>query len=108
MSTYIDPRHPNRHDSYDDIPYDVVQYLHYLEVVKARSARTANGYYIDLRNFFRFLVRMRDHLDIPVNEISILHLNKDFYEKITKPKFTNTFTTCKATAATAKLPSHEN
>ena len=84
MSTYIDPRHPNRHDSYDDIPYDVVQYLHYLEVVKPRSARTANGYYIDLRNFFRFLVRLRNHLDIPLNEISILHLNKDFYEKITK------------------------
>ena len=84
MSTYIDPRHPNRHDSYDDIPYDVVQYLHYLEVVKARSPRTSNGYYIDLRNFFRFLVRMREHLDLPLEEISIVHLNTEFYRLITK------------------------
>lgn len=84
MSTYIDPRYPNKHGLYDDIPYDLIQYLHFLEVVKARSPRTSNGYYIDLRHFFRFIVRMRNHMNCPLDQISITHLNADFFSKITK------------------------
>ena len=55
MSTYIDVVHPERHAPYLDIPDDVVDYLHYLDFVKQRSPRTINGYYIDLRSFFRFM-----------------------------------------------------
>lgn len=84
MSTYIDPRHPNKHDAYTDVPPDVIQYLHYLEVVKARSPRTANGYYIDLRNFFRFLLRMRTGSGLPLDEIDITKLDVAFYSKTTK------------------------
>lgn len=55
MSTYIDVAHPDRHAPYLDIPDDVVEYLHYLDFVKQRSPRTINGYYIDLRGFFRYM-----------------------------------------------------
>ena len=55
MSTYIRTVHPERHAPYLDIPDDVVEYLHYLDFVKQRSPRTINGYYIDLRGFFRFM-----------------------------------------------------
>lgn len=55
MSTYIDVVHPERHAPYLDVPDDVVEYLHYLDFVKQRSPRTINGYYIDLRGFFRFM-----------------------------------------------------
>lgn len=55
MSTYIDVVHPERHAPYLDIPDDVVDYLHYLDFVKQRSPRTINGYYIDLRSFFRYM-----------------------------------------------------
>ena len=56
MSTYIDAVHPERHAPYLDIPNDVVEYLHYLDFVKLRSPRTINGYYLDLRGFFRFMM----------------------------------------------------
>lgn len=36
------------------------EYLGYMETVKGRSANTVNGYFIDLRTFFRFLLTQRD------------------------------------------------
>ncbi len=56
MSSYIDTVHPEQHAPYLDIPDDVVEYLHYLDFVKLRSPRTVNGYYLDLRGFFRFMM----------------------------------------------------
>lgn len=56
MSTYIDAAHPERHAPYLDIPDAVVDYLHYLDFVKMRSPRTVNGYYLDLRSFFRYML----------------------------------------------------
>ncbi len=35
------------------------EYLGYMETVKGRSANTVNGYFIDLRTFFRFLLVQR-------------------------------------------------
>ena len=67
MSSYIDAVHPERHAPYLDIPNDVVEYLHYLDFVKLRSPRTINGYYLDLRGFFRFMMivwqRVPDTID---------------------------------------------
>ena len=57
MSSYIDVVHPERHAPYLDIPDDVVDYLHYLDFVKLRSPRTVNGYYLDLRGFFRYMMQ---------------------------------------------------
>lgn len=55
MSSYIDTVHPENHAPYLDIPDAVIEYLHYLDFVKLRSPRTINGYYIDLRGFFRYM-----------------------------------------------------
>lgn len=55
MSTYIHTVHPERHAPYLDIPDAVIDYLHYLDFVKQRSPRTVNGYYLDLRGFFRYM-----------------------------------------------------
>ena len=63
MSSYIDVVHPDRHAPYLDIPNDVIEYLHYLDFVKLRSPRTVNGYYLDLRGFFRYMMLQWDRAD---------------------------------------------
>ena len=63
VSSYIDVVHPARHAPYLDIPDDVIEYLHYLDFVKLRSPRTVNGYYLDLRGFFRFMMVQWDRAD---------------------------------------------
>ena len=73
LSSYIDVVNPERHAPYLDIPDDVVEYLHYLDFVKLRSPRTVNGYYLDLRSFFRFMMvqwrRVQD--DTPPEQIDL-------------------------------------
>ena len=54
MSTYIDSRNPTKHSDYRDCPELVIQFLYDSEVIRNLSPRTVNGYYIDLRTFFRF------------------------------------------------------
>ncbi|WP_455501266.1 tyrosine recombinase XerC [Gemmiger sp.] len=64
MSSYIDVVHPERHAPYLDIPDDVIEYLHYLDFVKLRSPRTVNGYYLDLRGFFRYMMVQWNRADV--------------------------------------------
>ena len=73
MSSYIDVVHPERHAPYLDIPDDVVDYLHYLDFVKLRSPRTVNGYYLDLRGFFRYMMQRWQRVadDTPPEEIDL-------------------------------------
>ena len=73
MSTYIDPRHPNKHGDYKDCPELVVRYLYDSETIRGLSPRTVNGYYIDLRTFFRFLMQAHGLVpaDVPPDEIDI-------------------------------------
>lgn len=73
MSTYIDARHPNRHGDYRDCPQYVILYLQDSETIRGLSPRTVNGYYIDLRTFFRFLMHARGLVpaDTPMEEIDI-------------------------------------
>lgn len=77
MSSYIDVVEPGHHAPYLDIPDDVVEYLHYLDFVKLRSPRTVNGYYLDLRGFFRFMMIVwhRADYDTPVQEIDLTHIS---------------------------------
>ena len=42
-----------------ECPAVLREYLGYMETVKGRSANTVNGYFIDLRTFFRFLLIQR-------------------------------------------------
>ena len=42
-----------------ECPAVLREYLGYMETVKGRSANTVDGYFIDLRVFFRFLLIQR-------------------------------------------------
>ncbi len=54
-----------------ECPFILKEYLGYMETIKGRSENTVNGYYVDLRTFFRFLLIQRelapDNPDIPPN-----------------------------------------
>ena len=87
MSSYIDVAHPERHAPYLDIPDDVIEYLHYLDFVKLRSPRTVNGYYLDLRGFFRYMMQQRwQRVDdaTPPEEISLTGITTDDIKTVTK------------------------
>ena len=86
MSSYIDVVHPERHAPYLDIPDDVVDYLHYLDFVKLRSPRTVNGYYLDLRGFFRYMMRRWQRVadDTPPEEIVLTGIATADIQTITK------------------------
>lgn len=86
MSSYIDPAHPDRHAPYLDIPDDVVDYLHYLDFVKLRSPRTVNGYYLDLRGFFRFMALQWELAapGTPPEQIDLTHITTEQINTITK------------------------
>ena len=86
MSSYIDVVHPERHAPYLDIPDDVVDYLHYLDFVKLRSPRTVNGYYLDLRGFFRFMMQRWQRVadTTPPDEITLTGITTADIAQITK------------------------
>ena len=85
MSTYIDSRKPSAHGDYKDCPALVVRFLADSETIRGLSPRTVNGYYIDLRTFFKFL-KMHRHLvsnDTLFEEIEIQTIEIDFIKSIT-------------------------
>ncbi len=85
MSTYIDSRHPSQHDDYKDCPEPVMRYLYDSETIRGLSPRTVNGYYIDLRTFFRYMRRLRKEVsdDVPLEEIDIRQIDMDFIQSVT-------------------------
>lgn len=60
-------------------------FLSYHETIKAHSRRTVDEYFLDLRNFFRYLKQQRDPFlrGLELNEISILDVDLDFVKKVT-------------------------
>lgn len=86
MSSYIDTVHPGRHAPYLDIPDDVIEYLHYLDFVKLRSPRTVNGYYLDLRGFFRYMMVQwgRANAEAKPEEIDLTHITTQEIASISK------------------------
>lgn len=67
----------------------VMDYLHYLDVVKLRSPRTINGYYSDLR-FFRYDDGLEPcAVDTPPEEIDLTHITKRQISTITKRDIIN-------------------
>ncbi len=86
MSTYINTMHPERHAPYLDIPDDVIEYLHYLDFVKQRSPRTINGYYLDLRGFFRYMASAWDDAlrDVPPEKLPLTGISTKAIASITK------------------------
>ena len=68
-----------------------MDYLHYLDVVKLRSPRTINGYYLDLRGFFRYMMMVWNlaQPDTPPEEIDLTHITKRQISTITKRDIIN-------------------
>ena len=86
MSSYINTTTPEQHAPYLDIPDDVIEYLHYLDFVKLRSPRTVNGYYLDLRGFFRYMMQQWDRVPegAAPEEIDLTHITTRDIAGITK------------------------
>ncbi len=59
MSTYFNAINPSLEIRHDDVCTLVNDYLHYTAVVKGRSLQTVFNYYIDLKDFFAFLLMSR-------------------------------------------------
>ena len=68
-----------------EAPQILRDFLSYHETIKAHSQKTVDEYYLDLRNFFRYLVRSRDPglRDKPLDEVSILNVDIAFIRSIT-------------------------
>ena len=60
-------------------------FLSYHETIKAHSQKTVDEYFLDLRNFFRYLKQSRDPSlrGLPLNEISIMDVDLGFVKKVT-------------------------
>lgn len=86
LSSYINTVNPERHAPYLDIPDDVIEYLHYLDFVKLRSPRTVNGYYLDLRGFFRFMMVQWNRTDpnTPPEKIDLTQITSNDIANISK------------------------
>lgn len=68
----------------EDCPSILKDYLFYLETIKGRSPRTVESYYIDLRTFFRFLLRYKKITDIEnFEEIKIASFDKEILKTVT-------------------------
>lgn len=58
-------------------PQILLDFLSYHETIKAHSSKTVDEYFLDLRNFFRYLKRIRNPnlRNVPLEEISILDVD---------------------------------
>ena len=68
-----------------DAPDILREFLAYHATVKAHSKRTVDEYFLDLRNFFRYLKQVRDPLlkDLPLDQINIMDVDLDFVASVT-------------------------
>ena len=72
-------------DYHLDAPPILVDFLAYHETIKAHSQRTVDEYYLDMRNFFRYLKQIRDPSlrGKELNEIGIRDVDLSFVATIT-------------------------
>ena len=68
-----------------EAPQILRDFLSYHETVKAHSRRTVDEYYLDLRNFFRYMKQIRDPAlsDKTLDEIDIMDVDLDFVASVT-------------------------
>lgn len=66
-------------------PQILRDFLSYHETIKAHSRRTVDEYFLDLRNFFRYLKQVRDPslADLALDEIDIMDVDLDFVAGVT-------------------------
>lgn len=72
-------------DYRDEAPDVIKSFLIYHETIKGHSKKTVNEYYLDLRNFFRFLKIERGIVprSTELDEISIKDIDLDFVKAVT-------------------------
>ncbi len=65
-------------------PMILREYFGYMETIKGKSVRTVEGYFIDLRSFFRYIKLSRGLVDkdTEFNKISILDVDLDLIESV--------------------------
>lgn len=68
-----------------EAPQILRDFLSYHETIKAHSKRTVDEYFLDLRNFFRYLKQTRDPslCDRSLDEIGIMDVDLDFVASVT-------------------------
>jgi site-specific recombinase XerD len=68
-----------------EAPQILRDFLSYHETVKAHSKRTVDEYFLDLRNFFRYMKQIRNPslADKPLDEIGIMDVDLDFVGSVT-------------------------
>ena len=68
-----------------DSPRILIDFLSYHETIKAHSQKTVDEYYLDLRNFFRYMKQVRNIQlrDKELDEIDIRDVDIDFIRSIT-------------------------
>ena len=66
-------------------PRILADFLSYHETIKAHSQRTVDEYFLDLRNFFRYIKRLRDPSlqDVPFDQIDIMDIDLALIQTIT-------------------------
>lgn len=86
MSTYMNPAKPGQNMNFDDCPQLVREFLKYTLTIRGLSSRTVNGYYIDLRTFFKYLALYRGLVanDTELSSIQIDSFDLEFIKKINK------------------------
>jgi site-specific recombinase XerD len=72
-------------DYQTEAPPILRDFLAYHETIQGHSKRTVDEYFLDLRNFFRYLKRSRDPAlrEKSLDEISILDVDLDFVKSVT-------------------------
>ena len=65
-----------RMDYMNECPMKLKEYFGYMETIKGKSERTVEGYFIDLRSFFRYLKLTRglsnDEFEkIPIDDVTL-------------------------------------
>ena len=75
-------------DYRDESPAILRDYLTYHETIKGHSRATVDEYFLDLRNFFRYLKIARGLVprSTELDEISIMDVDLDFVSKVTLPE----------------------
>ena len=71
---------------YSTAPEVLMEFIRYIETIKGLSRKTARGYFIDLQQFFRFVVQKRNKCidNETINEVDISALDINFIASITQ------------------------
>ena len=74
-----------KHEVLQECPPVIRDFLTYNETIKGKSSRSVEGYYLDLRSFFRYLLMIRGLVDkkTEFEEIGISSVNIELIRSVT-------------------------